>query len=81
MKSILDVETVSIELERALNLLVVCFEELEEAPKHIDKSNQWSAVVFCENRIDILEALLDSSFSLIKKQKASIDDYIKENNK
>ena len=46
MKSILDVETISVELERALNLLVVCFEELEEAPKHIDKSNQWSAAVF-----------------------------------
>lgn len=68
-------ETMLVELERALHLLTLVFEEIDEAPRKAQKEDYWKAAVYC-NRADIWESVVYSVYTLLENQTKAIESWI-----
>lgn len=72
-----DYETMLIELERVSHLLTLMFEEIDESPRTVNKQNLWKASLYCK-RADILEALVNSVYTLVEEQRNALQKWIDE---
>ncbi len=77
MQRIRSYEEMTMELERALCLLSLVSEEIDEAPHVTAQEDAWQAVVYC-NRANVSEALVCSVFTMIKAQKELLEKWTEE---
>lgn len=75
-----DYENMVCEFERMLCLLNLIWEELDDAPRCKNNEDAWKAVVYC-NRSELMEALVNSVWTMIKTQKETMEQWIEMDRK